>query len=285
MKLAIFKSVVALAVSLSMSYLAMPDVRAENEIVTLGISSSGYTRGYMDDQVAQQLDYLNKTYLNNALSYYKNESLNHHYQVRLPGKRKRFGVFMLEKDVPTGTGPQRAPLVLDTKKQTEDLCTKLQLAAMYNADDKYLPPIFAADWFGAPYGDPGEVIAVAYSIAYNKGFSQAKADGTSTTASKYKFCQNPYDAVPGDDDDENDATGIINYGLRQEKGGNEYDVTCFNPRKKPTTFWLKQMARNPPAWTNDGVTEYHVTSSSPSLHQLNEQVGSCYCDSEKRQCE
>lgn len=222
---------------------------------------------------------LNEAYFGNAMSTRKaHDGL---YYTVLPGYRKRYGVFKLqksmaiEKDFPNdGNGP-RVDLIFDTKEQAEALCQKLISYGSFGGSDESVLVL---------NGIYEEVVAVAYKIAYDTG-SQPSSNGKSKPAQKHVFCKNPWKAKPAEIfsgspfidqwnvKDEDESKGIKTSALT-EAG---YDVTCMSHPINPGTHF-ERVNSVPKLWTN-GTREgtIYVSSDTPTEHELNGQLGAAYC--------
>jgi hypothetical protein len=204
---------------------------------------------------------LNTKYLDGAASYNSG--------IKLKGSTKRYGVFRLEK------GLNGEHLVFNSKKEANDFCADLSKAtgSMYDYNS-LLPrlPIYVIDAW-----DFRQVVAVPYWIAYNLSSYQT-ADGTSTPAKKYVVCTNPsqwkWEPYPSESD-ENETTGIESSDL---KSGPLYNVTCVDPKKPKTAFWLESTDHPQFVKATNGTDHYLLFSSSlKTVHNYNEFVGAQYC--------
>jgi hypothetical protein len=287
------KTATSLALSLSILGFSVPNAYADVVFLTV-YDKDGNRHGIVNDWDSHKefVDF-NKKYLNGAGEFIIGGTWDTGYHVALPNSSKRTGVrkLALKDDMAfasreaakdfcdelanLGVAISRRPIVIDTKATPRP-----GYSVMLSDIDRII----------------NRVIAVPYEIAYGKGSQEAEDKQTSTKARKYFFCPNPGDWMPNPNkggDDENESTGIRKVDLREEQVGDTkiqyYDVTCMNTPlgSAPITFKLLKTVGGSTQWRGvkpadpddkfPYVYYYWVTSSTPTLHQLNEQVGAQYC--------
>jgi hypothetical protein len=249
-----------------------PDVQASSSLGK-GRNSERLGAAVLHDQAARDLfNKINQTYFGNAGRI--DESLSH---AKLPGYRKRHGVFKLQKGKEDGT---KEDLTFDSKKDAKDFCDLLIQLATFSITWKDVhnqPPL--TDTTIYTDSPSYRVISVAYSIAYDEGSTRA-ADGTSTPAQKHVFCKNPWEWEPNARwKDEDESTGVLLSSLRGNGyPGGYYDVTCVDSeRNPPTTFWFTEEGDFVIA-TNNVHRSYRVAVKNlTSLHDYNQFIGAQYC--------
>lgn len=226
-------------------------------------------------------DEFNKTYFNGKGSWtFGGTQKNPGYHVTLPNSEKRRKVRTLDlKEVVNDTVKER---IFTSKKAARAFCQEIAQLGV-NVHRAYIDigpeaPVSLSD-VDRILDD--RVIAVPYWIDYGKDSQLAEDGQNSTKALKYYFCPNPDNWKPdaSKGESENESTGISTVSLTQGQYGPEYNVTCMDEKIPPITFRLKSTHKWWSVWrmTNLPYNEYGVPSPSPTMHQLNVELGTKYC--------
>ena len=279
----------AALLALSLSCFTLPEVYAGD--LHLNVYEKGVGTDHGDwytvkskDGINYKFSEFNDTYLGGAgkLEFFQyTTGYGWWYKLMLPTTRKRHKVHTLNlkekgsKRIEHGV-VVRDEKVFESKEAAKEFCGALaQLGAdVHNYKNKKIDASGALFLSFDQLGFDKSVVAVPYEIAYGND-SKLAADGENSTKSRrHYFCTNPFgwEPNPNKGEDENELVGIREASFN----AGTYTVVCMNTEKPKTTFFESGSVLGESYWSN-GPLSYPVTSNTPTLHQLNKQVGAEYC--------
>lgn len=280
MKSTIFSTATSVALSLPALFFIMSDAWADTYYLS-GSRAGKSAQHYEEFKDSKAFDAFNKRYggtvVNLQYAYGPRGIIGVKdditYRAHLVGDKKRYSVFKVQvekKDESTGNVVTKE-LVLKSGKEVSDFCADLRTTT--NSTHRY--DFASTSLYSYAYWQiEKETIAVAYEIAYDKDSKLAEDGKNSTPGITYAFCPGPWNWAP-DKAHEKEDRGISEVKFTDP---DSYEVTCVNTKTPKAIFKLDSKTIGESHWSNGALKlDFTVTSETPTLHQLNEQVGAKYC--------